>query len=110
MSEQNKDQQVSQIKEAIAKVVAVGPDFLAKKIAAPKMAHTMINAVEDYAKQAKEAGGTQPRSSEARELTQVLQEIMGCGSGFLADRCDSACVARTITYLVNEFSTEKLVK
>ncbi len=104
MSAENKQVQVSQMRAAIDKVVAIGPDFLAKKIPAGKMAHTMVKAVEDYTEQAKKEGNSHPQSNEARELQEVLQEIAGCGSGFLADRCDADCVARTISYLVDEFS------
>lgn len=110
MSDKNIDTQVSQIRDAINKVVAAGPDFLANKIPAEKMAHTMVKAVEDYAKQAQQEGNLRPKSNEAQDLLGVLQEIQGCGSGFLADRCDAACVARTITYIVNEFPEEESVK
>lgn len=104
MTEKHEDTQVAQMKEAIKKIVSVGPDFLAKKIPAEKMAHTMIRAVEDYATKAKEENNLQPKSYEARELQDTLREILGCGSGFLDQRCDADCVARTITYIVDEFS------
>lgn len=104
MLQEKKEQQVAQIKAAIDKVVAVGPDFLSNKIPAEKMAHTMINAVRDYVKQAEEENNLRPQSGEAEELQGVLQELNGCGSGFLAQRCDAACVARTITYVLGEFS------
>jgi len=101
MSTQNN--QIAQIRSAIQKVVAVGPDFLNHKIAADEMAHTMVKAVDDYVALAQKEGSLQPQSNEAEELQGVLSELKGCGSGFLADRCDDACVARTITYMVNEF-------
>lgn len=41
--------------------------------------------------------------AEAERLHEVLRELYGCGTGFQADRCDAACVARTITYMVDEF-------
>jgi len=110
MSVKTNDRQVSQIREAISKVVAVGPDFLSKKIPADKMAHTMVKAVDDYAKKANQEGTLRPASNEARELLGVLQEIEGCGSGFLADRCDADCVARTITYILDEFSENESAK
>ena len=102
MSKEIQDSQVRQIRKAIHKVVEVGPDFLAKKISADQMAHTMIQAVDEYVK---EAGSEhlKPQSEEAQELMSVLAELRGCGSGFLANRCDAACVARTITYMVDEF-------
>lgn len=98
------DTQITQMKSAINKVVTVGPQFLAKKIPAEKMAHTMIQAVEEYAQEAKKQGTMQPKSREAQELQGVLREILGCGSGFLDQQCDAACVARTITYVVGEFA------
>lgn len=110
MSIKNNDTQVLQIRAAIGKVVQVGPDFLAKKIPAENMADTMVKAVDDYIKQAQQEGNIHPKSDEARELQGVLQEIAGCGSGYLAQRCDAACVARTITYIVDEFSDKAQVK
>lgn len=103
MSHTDNDKQVAQIKDAINKVVTTGPDFLENKIPPEEMAHTMIQAVKDYAKTARENNMEKPESREAEELLPVLNEIYGCGSGFLADRCDADCVARTIDYLVKEF-------
>lgn len=103
ISTEDKDAQIKQIKSAIHKVVEIGPTFLSDKITADEMAHTMITAVKNYAEEAEKADQLKPKSDEAEELTEVLQEIMGCASGYLAQRCDAACVARTITYLVNEF-------
>lgn len=100
------DTQVSQIRAAISKVVAVGPEFLARKLPADEMAHTMVRAVEQYVQQAQKEGTIHPKSNEARELQGVLQELEGCGSGFLEQRCDRDCVARTITYIINEFPEE----
>lgn len=91
------------IKSAIHKVVVAGPDFLNKKIQATEMAHTMVNAVEEYAKQAEDQNLDLTEDSEARELLPVLQEIYGCGSGFLQNRCDSECVAGTIKYIVSQY-------
>lgn len=110
MTEKTNDTQIAQMRDAIGKIVAVGPDFLAKKIPAEKMAHTMVSAIEHYAEQAKKHGSLQPKTNEARELMEVLGELMGCGSGFLEQRCDAACVARTITYIVNEFPAETPVE
>lgn len=98
------DAQVQRMHAAIAKVVAVGPAFLRGGIDARQMTDTMIHAVRDYAEQEKTAGGDgQPHSAEAGQLHEVLRELLGCGSGFQADRCDAACVARTITWTVQEF-------
>ena len=41
---------------------------------------------------------------EGLELRAVFSEIYGCGSGYLADRCDSDCVARTMVQILGEFS------
>lgn len=103
MSEFENDNQLSEIKKAIDKVVFAGPGFLDKKISATEMAHTMIGAVEDYAKFAEKHKLTKAKTEEAQELLFVLQEILGCGSGFLDKRCDADCVARTVNYVVNEF-------
>lgn len=103
MTKNINDTQVSQLRSAINRVVLAGPDFLTQKVPPEKMAQTMVKAVEDYANKAKQSGTPQPKSDEARELHEVLGEIMECGSGFLACQCDAACVARTVTYLINEF-------
>lgn len=103
MSEKIKDSQLAQMQHAIKKVVAQGPDFLAKKIPAEVMAQTMIQAVEDYIREAEKQGHLQPQSEKALELQEVLRELKGCGSGFLADRCDADCVARTINYIVKTY-------
>lgn len=89
---------------AIDKVVAVGPGFLRGDVDVRRMTDTMIGAVRDYAEQEKAAGGDgMPLGAEAGQLHEVLRELLGCGSGFQAQRCDAACVARTITYMVREF-------
>ncbi|MBW7869626.1 MAG: hypothetical protein H3C39_01040 [Flavobacteriia bacterium] len=107
MSSKVKDTQLSQIKKVINKVVAKGPDFLDNKITADEMAHSMVNAVQDFAKEEQKEGGIRAENEEAQELIGVLQEILGCGSGFLAQQCDSDCVARTITYVVNKFKEDR---
>lgn len=104
MSVEINNTQVAQMKDVISKVVAIGPDFLDKKITADKMAHTMIDTVQEYAKRAEKEGTLKPKSNEAEELMSVLQELLGCGSGYLEQRCDAACVARTMTSMVNEFA------
>ncbi|MBZ0226187.1 MAG: hypothetical protein WBG44_01940 [Comamonas sp.] len=96
--------QVQRMHAAIDKVVAVGPGFLRGEVDVQRMTDTMIGAVRGYAEQEKIAGGDgMPHGAEAERLHEVLRELYGCGTGFQADRCDAACVARTITYMVDEF-------
>lgn len=95
--------QVKEMRNAINKVVAIGPDFLSHKISADDMANTMVAAVKDYRDK---DNITQPKTEEGEALREVLQELMNCGSGFLENRCDAACVARTIDYMVKEFPQE----
>lgn len=97
------DTQIEGMKEAINKVATVGPDFLSHKISADDMAHTMIDAVKSYNQEVENKATGQLETKEAQELQNVMQELMNCGSGFLANRCDAACVARTINYMVEEF-------
>lgn len=96
--------QVGRMKEAIRQAVAIGPEFLRGEINADRMANTMVGAVRGYVEQEQAAGSDgAPHDAKARELQQVLAELMGCGSGYLAGRCDAACVARTMTEMVREF-------
>lgn len=96
--------QVGRMRVAIDEAVSVGPGFLRGDTDADHMANTMVQAVQSYAEQERAAGGDGvPQSAEARALQDVLSELMGCGSGFLAGRCDAACVARTMTQMVHEF-------
>ena len=96
--------QVQRMREAVAKVVTVGPRFLDGAVDADHMAHTMVDAVRGYARQEHASGSDgAPHSPEAAQLQQVLAELMACGSGYLAQRCDAACVARTINQMVHEF-------
>ncbi|HEX7340015.1 MAG TPA: hypothetical protein VF271_08800 [Rhodanobacteraceae bacterium] len=95
--------EMAAMRAAIAKAVAVGPDFLAGRVAPEHMAHTMIDAVQGFVHEAQAQGWSQPSGREAQELGQALSELMGCGSGFLAQRCDAACVARTMTCMVDTY-------
>ncbi|MDE3179144.1 MAG: hypothetical protein KGM47_05730 [Acidobacteriota bacterium] len=96
--------QAARMRAAIDQAVTVGPSFLRGDTDADHMANTMVQAVRSYTEQKRAAGGDgMPRSVEARVLQDVLSELMGCGSGFLAGRCDAACVARTMTQMVHEF-------
>lgn len=96
--------QVGRMRAAIDTAVAVAPGFLRGKVRADDMAHTMVNAVNTYVARERATGsdGT-PKDTQARQLQDVLAELMTCGSGFLAGRCDAACVARTMTQMVHEF-------
>lgn len=96
--------QVTRMRAAINKAVAIGPDFLHGKVNADHMANTMVHAVQEYTKEEQAAGSDGiPRGQEAQQLQQVLVELMTCGSGYLAGRCDAACVGRTMTEMVHEF-------
>ncbi|HEU4857499.1 MAG TPA: hypothetical protein VFS86_09390 [Rhodanobacteraceae bacterium] len=96
--------QATRMRAAIDQAVAVGPGFLRGDVDANHMANTMVGAVRGYVEQ-EHANGSDgaPHDSEARALQNVLAELMACGSGFLAGRCDAACVARTMTQMVDEF-------
>lgn len=96
--------QTGRMRAAIDRAVSVGPSFLRGDIDADRMANTMVRAVRSYTEQEQAAGGDGvPQDPEARQLQDVLSELMGCGSGYLAGRCDAACVARTMTQMVHEF-------
>lgn len=98
--------QVTRMRSAIHQAVAVGPDFLRGTVDADHMANTMVAAVRGYAEQERASGGDgTPHGREAQELQNVLAELMACGSGYLAHRCDAACVARTMTAMVHEFGS-----
>ena len=98
--------QAGRMRAAVDEAVAVAPGFLRGDVDAEHMANTMVHAVHNYIEQERAAGsdGT-PRTAEARALQGTLTELMACGSGYLADRCDAACVARTMTEMVHEFAT-----
>lgn len=93
----------ARMRAAIAQAVAGGPAFLRGDIAATQMAHAMTGAVRAWATAAQAAGDDPSATAETRQMQQVLGELMGCGSGFLAGRCDAACVARTMTWMVEKF-------
>lgn len=97
--------QVERMHAAIAQAVAVGPGFLRGDVDADHMTNTMVRAVRSYIEQERAAGSDgAPQSAEAQALQGTLAELMGCGSGYLAGRCDAACVARTMTQMVHEFA------
>lgn len=96
--------QVGRMRAAINQAVTTGPAFLRGDVDADHMANTMVHAVRNYADQERAAGGNgAPQSAEAHALQGVLAELNACGSGFLAGRCDAACVARTMTHMVHQF-------
>lgn len=98
---------------ALSSVLVVGPEFLAGRVDADDMAHTMVQAVEAYFKGegARQQASVLPDEDTAPdsvrrtvpELEAALAEIYGCGSGYLAHRCDSDCVARTMVQIMGEF-------
>lgn len=96
--------QAGRMRAAIEQALSAGPSFLRGDINADQMANTMVKAVRGYAEQERAAGGDGvPYGVEAQQLQNALTELMGCGSGYLAGRCDAACVARTMTEMVHEF-------
>jgi hypothetical protein len=96
--------QVGRMRAALEQAVAVAPAFLRGDIDADRMTRTMVHAVRDYVEQERAAGGDgTPQNAEAQTLQAALVELMGCGSGYLAGRCDAACVGRTMTEMVREF-------
>jgi hypothetical protein len=101
--------QAERMRAAVDQAVAVGPGFLRGDTDADQMANTMVHAVHHYVEQERAAGrdGT-PHGAEAQRLQGVLAELMGCGSGYLAGRCDAACVARTMTQIVSEFGATRV--
>ncbi len=98
--------QAGRMRAAVDQAVAVAPGFLRGDVDADHMAKTMVHAVRSYAEQERVAGsdGT-PQNADAQALQGTLAELMACGSGYLAGRCDAACVARTMTQMVREFTT-----
>ena len=98
---------------ALSPVLVIGPEFLAGRVGADDMAHTMVRAVEAYveAERGSHQVGAPPDEDSAPgsvrptvpELEAALAEVYGCGSGYLAHRCDSDCVARTMTQIMGEF-------
>ena len=98
--------QAGRMRVAVDQAVAFAPSFLRGDVDADQMATTMVLAVRTYAEQDRAAGGNgRPRNAEARALQGAIDELTACGSGYLAGRCDGACVARTMTEMVREFAT-----
>ncbi|MGH7119025.1 MAG: hypothetical protein ACREFP_08560 [Acetobacteraceae bacterium] len=100
--------QIGPMRAAIDRIVAVAPGFLRGDTDADHMANTMVRGVRNFVEQERARGSDGvPHGAEARELQGVLTELMACGSGYLAGRCDAACVARTMTQVVREFSAHQ---
>ena len=98
--------QAARMRAAIEQAVALAPGFLRGDVDADHMANTMVHAVRHYLEQERAAGGDgAPHDAQAHALQGTLAELMACGSGYLAHRCDAACVARTMTQMVREFAT-----
>ena len=105
--------QAGRMRAALSPVLAIGPDFLAGRLHADDMAQTMVRAVQQYsdseqARQHTALGPDEDRagasaSQATQQLHAALAELYTCGSGYLADRCDSDCVARTMVQIMGEF-------
>ena len=98
---------------ALSPVLEIGQDFIAGRLAADDMAHTMVRVVQEFARdeEARQQAGMRadddsaPASEghESQEFHAALVELYTCGSGYLADRCDSDCVVRTMVQIMGEF-------
>ncbi|WP_344784934.1 hypothetical protein [Microbacterium kribbense] len=101
------DGQTRRMHEAMAPVLQIGPDFLAGRRDADEMAHTMVGAVQRFVSAERTRQGVADEHGAqiqvSGQLQATLSELYGCGAGYLADRCDSACVARTMTEIMREF-------
>lgn len=99
--------QAGRMRAAVDKAVAFAPTFLAgNHLEADAMAHTMVGAVHTYVEQERALGSNgEPHDRDAQALYGTLAELMTCGSGYLAGRCDGNCVARTMTQMVHEFGS-----
>ncbi|MEO8746315.1 MAG: hypothetical protein ABI379_01440, partial [Rhodanobacter sp.] len=100
--------QARRMRVAVEQAVAVGPGFLRGDVDADHMAKTMVHAVRNYVEQERAAGSDgASQDAAAQALQDTLAELMACGSGYLAGRCDAACVGRTMTQMVHEFWTQQ---
>ena len=100
------------MRDAVLGAVAPGPEFLQGSIDADDMAKHMVKAVQGFEDHNRSEvqrliDGEIPSTPEHVELWQALRELYVCGSGYLADRCDADCVARTMTQMVHEFPPKK---
>lgn len=100
--------QLDRIKAAVDSAVSIGPGFLRGDVDADTMANTMLGAVHSYVAAEKADGRDgSPIDQHSAELFPVMQELLACGGGYLAGRCDADCVARTMTQLVGEFGESR---
>lgn len=83
------DDPTARMRAAIGEAVDIAPQFLRGEIDADRMAHTMVDAVRRYTLHEQGKGGA-PQGAEGGPLREALAELMGCGSGYLAGRCDAA--------------------
>lgn len=96
--------QAARMRAAVRQVVAVGPAFLRGDVDADRMANTMVHTVRHFVETERAgAGDDGPQDARTQSLQEALAELMACGSGYLAGRCDAACVARTMTQMVREY-------
>lgn len=97
-------QQADRIKAAVDGVVAIGPRFLSGEVTVDVMTEAMIAAVHGYeADERADGRDGSPLGARSAQLAPVLQELITCGGGYRAGRCDADCVARTMTDLVQEY-------
>lgn len=78
--------QAAHMRAAIHDAVALAPQFLRGELAPEHMAQAMIAAARKGAQPVPGAAS----GDEDEHLRHVLAELHGCGSGFLAGRCDAA--------------------
>ncbi len=96
-------ERVARMKAAIGQTLAIAPQFLRGEIDADRMAHTMVDAVRGCADHGQGPDARPPHDAQAEQLHEALAELQACGSGYLAGRCDAACVGRTMTWMVETF-------
>lgn len=99
--------QAERIRAAIDGPVVMGPGFLRGDVGVDAMTDAMIAAVRGYQAGEKAAGrDLAPLGPQSSALIPVLKELITCGGGYQAGRCDVDCVTRTMTALVAEFGAD----
>lgn len=91
---------------ALDSVLAIGPGFLNGDVDADTMANTMVRVAREHIETDGPLNGDATGTGEAQELYAALAELLTCGSGYLAGRCDADCVVRTMTQMVSEFGAK----
>ncbi|HEU0196747.1 MAG TPA: hypothetical protein VFQ88_05975 [Nevskiaceae bacterium] len=100
-------QQVQRMQTAIDTAVSQLPAFIRHDIDSTHMAQAMTRAVRSYFEQEHTVGSDcRPHSDAARLLQTVLDDLMGCGAGHLAGRCDGDYVRRTMKRIAREYGTQ----